>query len=92
MVEDTARLVWGKVETGSMTTGLPFRVQLTAENEIGEQLTDYCRQLTITALTSKVCLSEGFEGRRLGLWCAHLPFPRALRCAPPKNNAGETGW
>ena len=69
MVETTAKLVWGEL-ADMLTTALPFRVVVTAENENKEPLSDYSGHLTISALTPKVCLSEGFEGRRLGLWCA----------------------
>jgi hypothetical protein len=69
--EVPARLVWGEISNQHLlTTALPFRVTLTAVGEDKEPLPDYCGQLTISALTAKVCLSEGFEGERLGLWCA----------------------
>ena len=70
MVDEPARLVWGDISNPHMlTTALPFRVTLTAVRRRDEEpLPDYCGQLTISALTVKVCLSEGFEGRRLGLW------------------------
>eukprot|EP00966_Prymnesium_polylepis_P189619 4393506-Prymnesium_polylepis.1 len=31
-------------------------------------MTDYEGTVQITALTTRVCLAEGFENRRLGLW------------------------
>ena len=68
MVESSAKLVWGPLTDTSLTTALPFRVSISAENEQKELISDYSGQLTITALTPKVCLSGGFEGRRLGLW------------------------
>jgi len=77
MIETSARLVWGELSNEHMlTTALPFRVTVTAVGDDKEPLPDYCGQLTISALTSKVCLSEGFEGRRLGLWCAATHQPR----------------
>jgi len=75
MIEEApARLIWGELEEHMLTAALPFRVTLTAVGEDKEPLPDYCGQLTISALTAKVCLAEGFEGRRLGLWCAPTPF------------------
>ena len=70
LVEAGATLVWGDINTDLLTTALPFQVTLTAAGEDKQPLPDYCGQLTVSALTTKVCLSEGFEGRRLGLWCA----------------------
>jgi len=70
MVERQARFVWGDLSEHNLTTALPFRVELTAIGEDKERLTDYAGQLTISALTSRVCLFEGFEREtnRLGLW------------------------
>ena len=73
-----AKLIWGDISNQQtmLTTALPFRVSLTAVGEDKEPLPDYTGQLTISALTAKICLSEGFEGRRLGLWCAlYRPSP-----------------
>ena len=71
-----AKLVWGELGNQLLTTALPFRVQVHVVGEDKEPLEDYAGQLTITALTAKVCLSEGFEGRRLGLWYAPRRMPR----------------
>jgi hypothetical protein len=68
MVESTAKLVWGKLSDTPLTTALPFRVSVTAENEQKEVMSEYSGQLTITAISPKICLFEGFENRRLGLW------------------------
>ena len=65
---EPAKLVWGELGEQMLTTALPFRVQVFAVGEDKEPLQDYCGHLTITALTTKLCLLEGFEGRRLGLW------------------------
>ena len=68
MVETPARLVAKLTgDTKLLCTALPFRVQLSAVDDADEPLADYCGHLTISAVTAKVCLSEGFEGRRLGL-------------------------
>ena len=71
MIDTPAKLIWGEISSDHMlTTALPFPVTLTAVGEDKEPLPDYSGQLTISALTTKVCLSEGFEGQRLGLWYA----------------------
>ena len=67
IVEQRATLVWGEL-SDLLTTALPFRVTLTAENENKEKVSDYSGKVTITAVTSKLCLSEGFEKQALGLW------------------------
>ena len=68
-----ARLVWDE-PSDMLTTALPFRVHLSAMGEDKEIISDYEGHLTISAVTAKVCLAEGFEGGRLGLWCASPPF------------------
>lgn len=62
-----AKLVWGE-PSGMLTTALPFRVSVSAVGENKEPLSDYQGHLTISAVTSKVCLAENFEDGRLGLW------------------------
>jgi hypothetical protein len=63
----SARLVWGEL-SDMLTTALPFRVQLSAKNDDDETIREYAGQLAISAVTVKVCLAEGFEGGKLGLW------------------------
>merc|ERR1719221_1350983 len=61
------RLIWDEVPK-EPTTSLPFLVRLRIEGEDEEVLTDYSSSVTIQAVTTKVCLAEGFERRSLGLW------------------------
>jgi hypothetical protein len=69
MVEATPRFVWGELPSNNnLTTALPFLVKLSVETENKELMTDYQGSVQISALTSKVCLAEGFESKRLGLW------------------------
>ena len=81
--EEHVRLVWEE-PSEMLMTGLPFRVGLSAVGEDKELIQDYHGHLTITAVTSKLCLAEGFEGRRLGLWCdapsAGSAAPRRVLC------------
>jgi len=49
-------------------TALPFLVKLSVVDEAKEPMVDYQGSVQITALTRKVCLAEGFENRRMGLW------------------------
>ena len=68
---ERAKLVWGEL-TDMLTTAMPFRVSVSAVGDDKQPLSDYRGQLTVSAVVSKVCLVEGFEGRRLGLWCVAL--------------------
>ena len=63
----SAKLVWGEV-SDMLTTALPFRVRVSAVGGDKEPVPDYNGHLTITALTAKTALLEGFENSRLGLW------------------------
>lgn len=93
MVERQARFVWGDLSEHNLTTALPFRVELTAIGEDKERLTDYAGQLTISALTSRVCLFEGFEREtnRLGLWCAAATASWTPRGEARRGRRGQFG-
>lgn len=85
MDETPARLVWGPLpEPNTVTTALPFKVNLTAQNDDKELLHNYEGTMSVSAITPKVCLAEGFEGAKLGLWCAAhfvvLPPPLLPPC------------
>jgi len=67
MVESTPRFVWGELPP-SITTSLPFLVHLSVVNDHDKPMSEYAGNITIHAITSKVCLAEGFERKNLGLW------------------------
>ena len=70
MVEAVPKFVWGELpSSNSLTTALPFLVKLSVVNESKDLMVDYQGSVQVSALTCKVCLAEGFESRRLGLWC-----------------------
>ena len=69
------KFVWGGEVGRNVTTSLPFLVKLDVLNEHDEPMSDYAEVITISAVTTTICLREGFEDRQLGLWCA-------LRCDP----------
>ena len=63
---------------------LPFKVSVSAVGEDKQPISDYEGHLTISAVQSKVCLAEGFESGRLGLWCVpSVARTRALSRAYP---------
>ena len=74
MVERTPRFVWEELPVSNMTTALPFQTRLQIVDDDKELMTDYSGSIQISAVTSKLCLAEGFENKRLGLWCA-APAP-----------------
>ena len=67
MVE--SKFVWGGEVGRNVTTSLPFLVKLDVLNEHDEPMSDYAEVITISAVTTTICLREGFEDRQLGLWC-----------------------
>ena len=73
------KFVWGGEVGRNVTTSLPFLVKLDVLNEHDEPMSDYAEVITISAVTTTICLREGFEDRQLGLWCAVRlrPRPRA---------------
>ena len=76
------KFVWGGEVGRNVTTSLPFLVKLDVLNEHDEPMSDYAEVITISAVTTTICLREGFEDRQLGLWCALQTFtrPPAKRC------------
>jgi len=87
-----ATLVWGEL-SDMLTTSLPFRVAVSAVGDDKKLITDYQGHVTITAVMAKVCLAEGFEGGRLGLWVPNfLPghyehgFDHTI-CAPASSSS-----
>mmetsp|Transcript_4603 Transcript_4603/g.11213 ORF Transcript_4603/g.11213 Transcript_4603/m.11213 type:complete len:540 (+) Transcript_4603:63-1682(+) len=68
MVEATPKFVWEKIPGNTLTTALPFLVKLSAVNEDKELMVDYEGNVQISALACTVCLAEGFDNNRLGLW------------------------
>ena len=85
MVE--SKFVWGGEVGRNVTTSLPFLVKLDVLNEHDEPMSDYAEIITISAVTTTICLREGFEDRQLGLWCAiwlrSRPHPPAFTPRDP---------
>ena len=88
MVE--SKFVWGDEVGRNVTTSLPFHVKLDVLNEHDEPMSDYAEIITISAVTTTICLREGFEDRQLGLWCVlrlgsrpHPPAFTPLAALPP---------
>ena len=77
------KFVWGGEVGRNVTTSLPFLVKLDVLNEHDEPMSDYAEVITISAVTTTICLREGFEDRQLGLWCALRLRPRARAPARP---------
>jgi hypothetical protein len=75
------KFVWGGEVGRNVTTSLPFLVKLDVLNEHDEPMSDYAEVITISAVTTTICLREGFEDRQLGLWCAFGCDPAPAR--PP---------
>ena len=97
MVE--SKFVWGDEVGRNVTTSLPFHVKLDVLNEHDEPMSDYAEIITISAVTTTICLREGFEDRQLGLWCVlrlrSRPHPPAItRPSRPSlpQDAGLLAW
>jgi hypothetical protein len=58
-----------ELEQQQLTSSLPFRVKLRANDEHGKLLDAYSGEVTLSAVSSKTCLAEGFERKTLGRWC-----------------------
>ena len=82
MVE--TKFVWGNEVGLNVTTSLPFLVKLDVLNENDEPMSDYAEIITISAVTTTVCLQEGFEDKQLGRWCVLRlqPHPDPLTFTP----------
>ena len=81
---DRAKLVWGELNVDMINTALPFKVSVSAVGEDKQPINNYEGHLTISAVQSQVCLAEGFESGRLGLWCvSSVARTRALSRAYP---------
>ena len=71
--EKTPSLEW-KPLPDDLTTSLPFEATLAVVDDEGQPLTELREQVSVSAITSKVCLAEGFEKESMGLWSpAFLP-------------------
>ena len=88
--EKTPSLEW-KPLPDDLTTSLPFEAALAVVDDEGQPLTELREQVSVSAITSKVCLAEGFEKESMGLWSpAFLPghyehgFDTEV-CAPEKS-------
>ena len=77
--EKTPSLEW-KPLPDDLTTSLPFEATLAVVDDEGQPLTELREQVSVSAITSKVCLAEGFEKESMGLWSpAFLPRPLRAR-------------
>ena len=79
MVE--SKFVWGGEVGRNVTTSLPFLVKLDVLNEHDDPMSDYAEIITISAVTTTICLREGFEDKCLGLWCVLRLWFRPHRIA-----------
>ena len=71
--EKTPSLEW-KPLPDDLTASLPFEATLAVVDDEGQPLTELREQVSVSAITSKVCLAEGFEKESMGLWSpAFLP-------------------
>ena len=68
---EEVKLVWEELPKEPKTS-LPFRVRLRVEADGGERQAAYKGAVTISAVSTRACLSEGFEKRSLGLWTPHF--------------------
>ena len=78
MVESTPHFLWGEMPP-SITTSLPFLVKIQICDESKKPMSDYSGSIRITAVTTTVCLAEGFEHHSLGLWYGLRSLPL---CSP----------
>ena len=93
MVEAVPKFVWGELPpSNSLTTALPFLVKLSVVNESKDLMVDYQGNVQVSALTCKVCLAEGFESRRLGLWCVWPPSQLLTPRAAAFGDAPASLW